>query len=234
MPQLRDLAHTVARLPAGELLRWAPEYLGELARHHADDFDRRHGTDTNTAVPVQALAADAPVPDEAELYWPIRERAFARILSELDQPPSAWAFVDLGSGKGRALLLAVAHRFASVEGVEFSPALCRSCHDNLERFARLHPRARDVQVHNVDARAFDMPEQPLVVFLNDPFGPAVLQPVIDRLVDSLRRNPRPCRVAYSLPHHRHLFERAGFQPMAEQRRSWRLDYPWVLLRGPTG
>jgi predicted RNA methylase len=41
-------------------------------------------------------------------------------------------FVDIGSGKGRALIIAAEYAFKRIIGVEYSPSLATICRRNLE------------------------------------------------------------------------------------------------------
>jgi hypothetical protein len=230
----RRAQNTISELGLDEMLRFAPEYLSELVRHRSDIFDRRYGTDTNRSVPVSDLDGVGHHQDSAELYWPVRESSFLKVLKAVDLPLAQFTFIDLGCGKGRVLILAAEQGCSRVIGVEFSAKLCEVARTNVGLFRKARPAAPPTEVVCQNATSYVFPDGPLLLFLFDPFGPAVLQPVIDRLCTSLRADPRPCRVAYYLPMHRTLFEQSGFSPLAEQHRNWRMAYPWVVLKGPSG
>ena len=230
----RRTQSTISELGLGELLRFAPEYLFELVRHQGDIFDRRYGTDTNRSVPVSDLDPVGHHQGSAELYWPVPESSFSQMLKAVDLPLAQFTFIDLGCGKGRGLILAAEQGCNRVIGVEFSAKLCEVARSNVGLFRKARPAAPPMEVVCEDATTYVFPDGPLLLFLFDPFGPTVLQPVIDRLCASLRADPRPCRVVYYLPMHRRLFEQAGFSALAEQRRNLRMVYPWVVLKGPSG
>lgn len=214
-----------------EMVRYAPEYAAELIRHRLDRFDRIHGTDTNTSVAVSDLEALGSNQESAELYWPIRSGPFRHMMEAVGLGLHEFSFIDLGSGKGRALLLAADFPFRKIVGVEFSPRLCEIARANLRVLvARGRMDGQRAEVLCADACTFAFPSEPLVVFLFDPFGPDVLKPVITNLVASLERQPRPCIIAYHLPMHQALFQEAGFEVISRQRRGFHLAYPWVVLR----
>lgn len=226
--------NTLSELGIGELICFAPEYLSELLRHRQDRFDQRYGTDTNRSVPVAGLDGAAAAKASAELYWPVREKGFREMMAAVDEPLESLTFIDVGSGKGRGLLLAAEMgRFRRILGIEFSPGLCAVAEANVALFRRARPDATAPEVLCQDAMAYAFPPEPLCLFLFDPFGPAVLEPMVRNLVASLRQHPRPCRVAYYLPMHRAVFESAGFTVVAERRRNLRMAYPWVVLRSPS-
>lgn len=93
-------------------------------------------------------------------------------------------FVDVGSGMGRAVLLAAGHPFRQVVGVEISPALHAIARDNLKAFDRTSLRCRDVRLVRGDAATFVFPSGDLVVYLFNPFDETILARVLERLVTS--------------------------------------------------
>ena len=66
-------------------------------------------------------------------YEPSLPSVVRASLDALDIPFSDYTFVDLGSGKGRALFLAAERPFARVVGIEHRSALHRQAHHNLAR-----------------------------------------------------------------------------------------------------
>jgi hypothetical protein len=121
-------------------------YLFDLVRvHHteqAEGFDARFGTDTAAVVYPWDLPSigngDAPEIHayEAAPAWLIRET-----LGSIPLQPHMFAFVDMGSGKGRALLLASELPFVKIVGIE----LARELHGilpALHECPRLHLWAR--------------------------------------------------------------------------------------------
>lgn len=214
-----------------ELYKYAPEYLSEIVRHWFDGFDSAYGTDTNAAVQVDSLQGVGTNQASAELYWPVRKRPFKRMMAALDVDLRNFSFIDLGCGKGRALLLALDHPFGEIIGVDFSPKLCSVARRNIGVFDKLgRLNGRSVRIECIDAGDFRFPLSPLVVFLFDPFGPDVLRRVISNLQSTLAAQSRPCYVLYHLPMHGYCFLEAGFSVITQQRRGLHVSYPWVLLR----
>src|SRR5262249_45180057 len=93
-------------------------------------------------------------------------------LSALDSPAAPlnlrnFTFVDMGPGKGRALLLAAEQPFARVIGVEVLPELHAIAQQNIAAAAsRLV--CHKIESISADARIFQFPDGPLVVFLFNP------------------------------------------------------------------
>ncbi len=172
-------------------------YLFESARSYIEErkeaFDARFGTDT--AAPVfgrdQKPGAYFYVATTASLIY--------EILNSLALPPDVFAFVDMGSGKGRALLVASEFAFAKIVGIELSPHLHRIAKDNIRRYSPDSQQCTQFEPHCMDVVDYDYGPEPPVLFLFDPFGRETLTRVVANLEASLRENPREAYVAYVYP-----------------------------------
>jgi len=102
--------------------------------------------------------------------------------------PERSTFVDVGSGMGRVVLLASLRPFRQIVGVEISPALHQIARDNRQRFPPADVRCRDVRLVRADAASFTFPRGDLVVYLYNPFGAEVLEPVLDALLSAPQRD----------------------------------------------
>ncbi len=72
--------------------------------------------------------------------------------------PKEFSFVDIGSGKGRALIVASEYVFAKVAGVEYSSKLCKIAAANLQKLGI------SAQVVCRDAVDFNFPDTDIFVF----------------------------------------------------------------------
>ncbi len=140
---------------------------------------------------------------------------FAELLSHLGQEVTQGGFLDFGAGKGRALFLAAQHGFTVVVGVEKSAELCSIAEGNIARWPRRQPGLA-VDMHHADVVDFQVPDDITVGFFFNPFGPDIMRVAIDRILESLRRTPRPFHVVYAHPRFEDLFVRAGFTPVYRQ------------------
>src|SRR5579883_2704128 len=67
-------------------------------------FDRRFGTDTESHRPVDRLGLSDALARSAEAYAPCPGPWAAQLIELLPIDHARFAFVDLGSGKGRVLM----------------------------------------------------------------------------------------------------------------------------------
>ncbi len=160
-------------------------------------FDRAYGSDTRRVVENRDMR-DAPETTRMHgiRYEPTRMGPFRRVLSAVPVPVSG-TFVDLGCGKGRALMLAVLAGFDRVVGIDHSPSLCAIARTNLDR---LKPsRAFHADVIAGDIREYRFAPDDSVVYLYNPFDDTVLRPVMENLRRSLTETPRAVTLIYQNP-----------------------------------
>ena len=129
------------------------------------------------------------VRSESNDYAPSAYGDLRRIMRELDIQPGRDVFVDFGSGKGRAVIIAALRPFARVIGVEGSPALNEIARRNVQR-ARKRMRCQHIEFVTTDAAAYDVPDDTTMVYFASPFSGAILEAVLQNVQASLMRVPR--------------------------------------------
>lgn len=203
----RTLGRAVGLSGGGEA-RWR-------ARKEAVDaaFDAEAGVSTGGITHLYGLSIVGPNAASGVSHIACDPDEFRAALDGLDTALSGSTFVDLGSGKGRALVLAARYPFAAIVGVEFAGELHAAAVANVAALPA-SDRARIRLVHE-DATRFAFPDGPLVVFLYNPFEAAVCRAVAERLRADLRARPRPVRVVYLTPQHREAWTGAGWSPARE-------------------
>src|SRR5215469_8659665 len=85
-------------------LRTLGDFLG--LGDDMDPFDLESGTDTGGILPLWKLDVDSPNSAFGVRYQPSNEEEVRETVSFLSEDPGNLVFVDLGCGKGRALLVA--------------------------------------------------------------------------------------------------------------------------------
>ncbi len=132
-------------------------------------------------------------------YQPTDEQAFREMIGGLKVNYSQFTFIDLGSGKGRTLLMAAEYNFRRVVGVELLPELHQVAEDNIRKFQEAGKANVSIASVLADARYFEFPLEPTVLYLFNPFPEPVLEEVISRLDRSLQEHPRALYVVYHNP-----------------------------------
>jgi SAM-dependent methyltransferase len=94
---------------------------------------------------------------------------------------NAYSFVDVGAGKGRALLLAAERPFRKIIGVEVSEELALMAQRNVARWTRVAKPKAKIRVVHEDAANFRWPRTPLLVYLYNPFACSLVAQMAARL-----------------------------------------------------
>jgi hypothetical protein len=181
-----------------------------LEKRFGAHVDRKYGCETGGRIPLDRLEIDSPNVAEGVHYEPVSELYFRRMLAAVDIPPDTYVFVDLGSRKGRALLMAAEWPFKRFVGIDFSPELHEVAQQNVARFKARTGSVQTFELHVGDATSFEFPLEPIALHLFNPFGEPVLRNVLERLDASLPEVPREIFVFYRNPLHRRVFEDAPF------------------------
>ena len=170
------------------------------------DYDCDHAVDTTWArLPLSVRLREV---FSERLYQPTVEEEFAEIMQHLATVDlETFTFIDLGSGKGRALLLAAMYPFQHIIGVEVQPELDAIARKNLDRFNEHGQQCQSISSICADAREYEFPLRNLVVYLFNPFPDYVLSEVLANLTASARSSPRAIFVLYNAPFEKQEFER---------------------------
>ncbi len=125
--------------------------------------------------------------------WP----ALSFALRDLKPAPGD-IFVDLGSGKGKALLIAARLPYGRVVGVEIDSELAESAKKNLAHGYR-RSRAGLVEQEIADILDWPIPDDATTIFMFNPFFGATFRAVMEKVFESYDRNPRDLHIVYNFP-----------------------------------
>lgn len=153
-------------------------------RRAGQRFDAEHRVTTEALVFLGELDPEAigASLEFATHYEPTPVAQAEALFDASPLPPERAAFVDLGAGMGRVVLLAARRAFRAVIGVEISPALVEIARENLATVHDGRRVARDVKIVGADAAGYAFPRGDLVIFMYNPFR----GPVLDRVLANLR------------------------------------------------
>jgi SAM-dependent methyltransferase len=163
-----------------------------LFKHTPFSFDHVYGVDTEGII-------------HGLRYQPTSIKHFELAVRQIPEPLDAWSFVDIGSGKGRAVLLALAYPFRRVIGIELDPGLHTIARANLGRYRGLR-QCREVELLCGDGRKTPLPPGDVVIFFYNSFEGEPFRHLLDHIETSLREAPRRLLLLYSNPVEREAVE----------------------------
>ena len=183
-------------------------------------FDRAHGTDTSGSVPTEELGADEAARAYAVGYAGSQPSEVRLALAALP-PVDSCTFLDLGCGKGRALLVASEFPFRDILGIELSPSLAQIARRNAAIIAQRYPQRTAVRIAVGDASTFPLPAGDLVLYLYHPFGAELVTKVAARVEVELAAERRSVYIVYCNPVAGHCFDSS---PLLRRRFARMLPY----------
>lgn len=159
------------------LLYWRAKGVVDRAmfRYRSAVFDHTMGVETTRSVDRKALDVAPAKREQAWSYHACDVNRFYRIMSAIDLAPAQTTFVDIGSGKGRALFMADRLKLARLVGVELSPGLHAAAEKNVASYRRVTGSTTPIDLENVDATEYELPSGRVVVFMFNPFQREVME-----------------------------------------------------------
>jgi SAM-dependent methyltransferase len=143
-------------------------------------------------------------------YQPTEPSLFHEMMDAMPSQPEFdfrnFTFIDLGSGKGRTLLMASDYPFRRIIGVELLPALNQIAQENFSKYHSDKQKCFALEATCADATEFAFPSEPTVLFLFNPLPEFGLKRLIANLARSLEQSPRPVYVLYHNPLLSHVIE----------------------------
>jgi hypothetical protein len=196
--------------------------LEAQSRREGDEFDRAFGVDTAGLIFLDGMEVVGPNRDHGHAYLGVRPRDFRQLLGAIPVAHERYVFVDYGSGKGRALLLAAEWPFKAIVGLEFTPALHRIGETNIQTYQNPACRCGELRTLCMDAAEFEPPREPAILYFNNPFSAGVLSAVLERVQRSLEECPRDLWIGYQTPIDHRVLDRAPFLERVASTASYRI------------
>jgi hypothetical protein len=194
----RDGRFSATRQFAQRLYEFGRESMPDRQRQRYGDIDYDWEYRVNTTGATVGWR-DRLLGEFLSSYQPTEPVLFHEMMAKLEIDYSAFVFIDLGSGKGRALLMAAEYPFKRIIGVEVLPSLHHVAVDNIRKYHSDKQKCSAIESVGGDARDFEFPAEPTVLYLFNPLPEAALITVLKRLQDSLRAHPRPVSIVYHNP-----------------------------------
>jgi SAM-dependent methyltransferase len=137
-------------------------------------------------------------------YQPTEPALFHKMLANVVIDFRQFTFFDIGSGKGRVLLMASDYPFRRILGVELLPELHRVAEENIRKFKSDWQKCSTIESICGDACEFAFPAEPMLLYLFSPLPESGFVRFLANLERSLRDHPRPLLLIYHNPMLEHL------------------------------
>jgi hypothetical protein len=160
-------------------------------------YDLRHDVETAQG---EALAACGVAPEDIERGNSVYRATWGSLirasLARLRIDHSRYTFIDYGSGKGKAMLMAADYPYQRIVGLEYSDRLHAIASANCQSFHRRAQKCHVLEPALVDVLNYEPPPGPIVCFMCNPFDEATLHAMFDRWRASFDAGEREIRILY--------------------------------------
>jgi SAM-dependent methyltransferase len=178
-----------------------PRDLLKLTSFPIHPFDQTHGVDTSGLVPAAHLLTGHPNDTHVTAYYGVAPSILRALIAQWREtipphPIHRYTFLDIGSGKGRGLLVASEYHFKKVIGIELNPTLATIARQNVAAWNAAHaadstaPVLAPIEVLEQDALDYDFPRTPTLLFLFHPFEAPVLQQLLKNIEAQYAARPK--------------------------------------------
>ncbi|NMC63398.1 MAG: class I SAM-dependent methyltransferase, partial [SAR324 cluster bacterium] len=197
--------------------RWTPVAI--LRRHQEENFDMHYGVVTKVGEDVDRSGIGEEQSCHCYEYQPASVVMVKKSLKNLQICYEEYVFIDLGSGKGRVLVLAAEFPFKKIIGVEIIEELHNIAEQNIRNCYLPSYAKQRIESVLMDVSNFRFPNENLVLFLFNPFSEKIIRHVIRNLYTSLQEKPRKIIVMYMNPAHASPFEESKIFSYVERRKA---------------
>ena len=213
---------------AFERARRQPNQTSET-KPQVHPFDQRYGVDTGGLIGGGELQTGHRNDVFNTAYYGMAPSRFQRVMEywiadDTHGPLENYSFVDLGCGKGRAVMMASEFGFREVVGVELHPGLAGIAEANVAAWTAAGRAISRLRILRQDATEFALPDGACLLYLFNPFAAPVMQRVVERIEVDFRARPGMLDLIYFNPEAGPLLEaHGGFEqlwtgtvPMSEE------------------
>ncbi|HSY36147.1 MAG TPA: class I SAM-dependent methyltransferase [Acidobacteriaceae bacterium] len=186
-------------------------------------FDEEHGTDTSGLVSGGGLFSGHAHDRFSVAYYGVSPSRMRRAVARWRETAGTGAvddytFVDIGSGKGRAMMLASELPFREVVGVELSASLCQVAEKNLEMWRASGRALSPMRLVQGDALGLRLPEGRLLIFMYNPFLAPMMRRLLERVAAAAGGRRGEIDLLYVVPQQEAVFaEFPGFELLWSER-----------------
>lgn len=160
-----------------------------IAIYSGRRWDQKHHVDTGGQLELDAVSAVGTHKDLGHPVVSTSPKTF-RFLTMFFPPDRArYTYIDMGSGKGRTVLMASSLGFRKVVGVEFVDVACEIAFRNIQTFKGPGNLSNSEIIHT-DIFDYDLPKDNLVLYFGNPFLATLWTEFLTQIGESLASTPR--------------------------------------------
>jgi SAM-dependent methyltransferase len=153
-------------------------------------FENLRGIDTLRYVNLGELG---PSENEGNRYEPSKKKLLHMAINEI-LPVNNHAIIDLGCGKGRALIEFSKYPFRKISGLEYSEEIIKICKKNLNIL-----KIKNIELYCINAINFNDYEDYDYLYIFNTFPEMVFKKVIENITRIIEKNNKEIYIIYLNP-----------------------------------
>jgi hypothetical protein len=124
--------------------------------------------------------------------------------------PGEKNLVDVGSGKGRIMIVAAHYGFTNIIGIDFAKELCASAEKNINKIRSRFPGTTFI-IYCRDALNYPINSTDKVFFLFNPFNKEIMEKFAEKIAFSVKEHPRTIYFIYANPQQKEVLLQKGYK-----------------------
>ena len=185
-------------------------------------YEKLLGIKTHSIVNLSGLTLAGDSSEQNHHYQGASYYILISLFNKLPQTLKDYPFIDFGCGKGRAIFVAEQCGFTNLIGVDIAKELIDEAITNLSIY-KLKNLNSKLSFLFIDATKYQIPSNAMVFYFFNPFGPDIMQLVINNLNESVKLYPRVIYCLYLNPKYKSIFEKNGFTLLFEEKNKHYLE-----------
>ena len=183
-----------------------------------DEIKGEHKYRLNTTgfEPTEQMNISRRFVDLAYSYMPSNYKLLEHVFKEVNRYNHNQTFLDIGCGKGRAMMVAAHYDFKKITGVEINLDYCTSLSEKAIEY-QTEFNCRFEIICN-DASEYHIPDDVQTIFFYNPFKETIMRKVVANILDSATKNERSLYIIYLNPLYSELLLDAGFIKIYDTER----------------
>jgi hypothetical protein len=160
-------------------------------------FDQKHNVETAREEPLSDMGVSTDAVGRGNSVYRVTWGwLISKAMARLEIEPERYTFIDYGSGKGKAMLMASDLPFKTIIGLEYASQLHEIAVRNCQTYTSANQRCHSLQPILADVLNYTPPPGPLVCFMCNPFDEATMHAVFDIWRARHQRGEREIRILY--------------------------------------
>ncbi len=200
------------KLAQKNLAQWLIKIHPEVRRRQKKEkaFDIENSVDTSSNVIVDDLDVEKEISKHCVHYEPTRVWLFEEIFANISVDYKEYTMIDVGSGKGRVLILASKFPFKQIIGVEISKILHKIAIKNIEIHSNKSKISKKIILICKNIDQYDIPNDNVLLFLYNPFDAFFMKNILNNLKKHHETTGKKIILIYVNPVHSETIEIYNF------------------------